>query len=542
MTRRSITRRLLLLALLSGSAVVACRSTDADALLAAAVRTAATSGLLAKGAVRDDVLAFYATRSDRPAWVGNDGETSRADIVLAELNSASTHGLDADYGALEIERTISSTNDREGPLAGRAAAIADLDVRITTALLTLGRDVALGRTSPSSIDTRWKAKRTPPDFAALLAAVAEGDEDDWLEQLQPQHPEYGRLRHALEALQGQRVKGGWPAVAPKALAPGARNSDVTTLRARLASSGHLPGAPAAGATLYDQDVAAAVKAFQEHHTLKASGTADIATIAAMNVPIESRIEQVRLNMERWRWMPDEFGDRHLFVNIPSYHVIAREQGQDVMDIRVVVGTPEHSTPIFSDEMSTVVFSPYWNIPDTIAEGETVPALMRDSRYLDRNNIEVLRATKQGTEHVDPKDVDWDDEGEFKSLMFRQKPGPGNALGNVKFLFPNDYDVYLHDTPADALFSRTGRAFSHGCVRVEEPETLAKYVLRDNAEWTEPRILEAMHAGVEKHVPLRTTIPVHIVYFTATVDENGGLHLLNDVYGYDARQRDARPRR
>jgi murein L,D-transpeptidase YcbB/YkuD len=231
-------------------------------------------------------------------------------------------------------------------------------------------------------------------------------------------------------------------------------------------------------------------------------------------------------------MPDDLGEQHLLVNVPYFHLVAREKGDAVKDIRVVVGTPANKTPIFSSEMQTVVFSPYWNIPDSIVEGETAPAVARDPAYLAKNNIEILDMS-DANKRVDHSSVDWDDEDQLKHLAFRQLPGPGNALGHVKFLFPNKFDVYLHDTPADKLFARPGRAFSHGCVRVEEPEALAKYVLRGYSEWDDARILEAMHSGVEKHVKLKQSIPVHIVYFTAWVDEKGGLHFQQDIYGYDA---------
>jgi murein L,D-transpeptidase YcbB/YkuD len=234
-------------------------------------------------------------------------------------------------------------------------------------------------------------------------------------------------------------------------------------------------------------------------------------------------------------MPDDFGARHFIVNIPLYHVYAVENGKVVKDIRVVVGKPGHETPIFSDEMTTVVFSPYWNIPDSIAEGETAPAMARNPGYLASHHIEILRRGSSGESAVDPSTINWDDPSAVKDLAFRQKPGADNALGHVKFLFPNQYNVYLHDTPADELFARPGRAFSHGCVRVEEPETLAMYVLRDSPEWTKEKILEAMNAGVEKQVPLKEKIPVHIVYFTTWVDDQDGLHFQPDIYGYDAKQ-------
>jgi murein L,D-transpeptidase YcbB/YkuD len=288
--------------------------------------------------------------------------------------------------------------------------------------------------------------------------------------------------------------------------------------------------------VYDDELAAGVRRFQDLHGLEATGLADEGTLSVMNVPLEERIRQVALNLERWRWLPDDLGDQHLLVNIPHYTLIARENGRDVMDIRVVVGSAgANATPVFSSEMSTVVFSPYWNIPESIAEGETVPAAARDETYLARNDIEILRVSGNETERVSAADVNWNDQEEIQQLVFRQRPGANNALGHVKFLFPNPYSVYLHDTPADNLFGRRSRALSHGCVRVEEPETLAKYVLRGDPDWDEPRIFAAMHAGVEKHVKLRDTLPVHLVYFTAWADERG-LHFRPDVYGYDRKQR------
>jgi murein L,D-transpeptidase YcbB/YkuD len=280
------------------------------------------------------------------------------------------------------------------------------------------------------------------------------------------------------------------------------------------------------------DVTAAVKSFQELHSIAATGVVDDKTLAALNVPLDWRIRQVAINLQRWRWMPDDLGERHFFVNIPYYHLIAREAGKPVMDIRVVVGKPGHNTPIFSEDMESVVFSPYWNIPDTIAENETAPAVARDPNYLARQGIEILRVSNSGTETVSASDVKWDNPDAMKGLVFRQKPGDSNALGHVKFLFPNEYNVYLHDTPADSLFAKPGRAFSHGCVRVEEPETLAKYVLKGYPEWDDQAIFGAMRAGVEKHVRMKAKIPVHIAYFTAWVDENGGLHFQPDIYGYD----------
>ena len=225
----------------------------------------------------------------------------------------------------------------------------------------------------------------------------------------------------------------------------------------------------------------------------------------------------------------------MMVNIPSFQMAVRESGRPVLEMKVVVGKLERVTPVFSARMDTIVFSPYWNVPDSIAEGETAPAAAHDPRFLARNNIEILRRGADGVDVVNPASVDWDDPDAIKALTFRQKPGPNNALGHVKFLFPNPYDVYLHDTPADALFARTGRAFSHGCVRLEKPEALASYLLRADPQWDDARIQAAMHQGEERHVAMKEKMPVHIVYFTAWPDGAGGVQTFADVYGYDARQ-------
>jgi len=251
--------------------------------------------------------------------------------------------------------------------------------------------------------------------------------------------------------------------------------------------------------------------------------------------VDARIKLIEMNLERWRWLPDDLGFIHILVNIPSYTLTARENGSMALTMRVIVGAADHSTPLFSGGMNSVVFSPYWNIPDSIVEGEIAAREARDPAYLKRNNIDILRVTGKGTENVSPASVNWDDTDELKKLSFRQRPGVQNALGHVKFMLPNPYDVYLHDTPADALFAQPGRALSHGCVRLERPEALATFVLRDQPEWDESQIRAAMRAEAEKPVALKKTIPVHIVYMTAWVDEAGAVQFGPDVYGHDAAQ-------
>jgi murein L,D-transpeptidase YcbB/YkuD len=385
-----------------------------------------------------------------------DEQTMRADTAMQVVSSARTHGLDpANYGEQDLIKARALLTSEDAPEKGsdeRAQRLADADVRITSALLSLGRTVALGRVKPERVNPRWKVRREPPDFVGTLTAATTGDLNAWLDTIKPKHAQYATLQKAL-----------------------------------------------------------------------------------MDPAMAQHADQIALNLERWRWMPDDLGARHIIVNIPSFHLEAHQNGRTALEMKVVVGKPENRTPIFSDLMTTTVFSPYWNVPDSIVEGETAPAAARDPGFLERNNIEILRVSKSGASRVDPSSVNWDDPEELKALAFRQKPGAQNALGHVKFLFPNPYDVYLHDTPADSLFARQGRAFSHGCVRVEQPEALAKWVMQDSPEWTDEKIREAMRAGEEQHVKLKQPIPVHIVYFTAWADDAGSVRVVPDVYGYDATQ-------
>jgi murein L,D-transpeptidase YcbB/YkuD len=252
--------------------------------------------------------------------------------------------------------------------------------------------------------------------------------------------------------------------------------------------------------------------------------------ALLTAPEEDR-PKIELNMERWRQIPDDLGQRHIRINIPAFDLQVREGDQTPLKMKVVVGTNETKTPLLNSEMKQVVFSPYWNIPESILTKEILPKIRQNPNYLTRENLEVVRVSGKRLDVVDSRDIDWDDV-DAKEIQLRQKPGVKNSLGLVKFIFPNEYDVYLHDTPADSLFERQFRNLSHGCVRVEKPQELAEYVLRDQPEWTAERIRMAMQAGEEKHVALKDPLPVHIFYFTAWVDEAGALHLEKDIYGYD----------
>jgi murein L,D-transpeptidase YcbB/YkuD len=412
-----------------------------------------------------DVREFYSRRPEAPAWIDRRGATKNAMQAIDVLRSAPRHGLrTGNYRADELDKTAEAIRNLPARAPERVQQLAAFDVALTTSLLTLGRDVALGRDDLPAVPG-WKSMRTAPDFAGSLEDARQGKLAAWLDGIRPQHAEYAALQTALAGLRAERDAKKEPAK---------------------------PGAAS----------------------------------------IDERIRLVELNLNRWRLLPDNLGERHFFINIPQFQWVAREAGKPVLDLRVVVGRPGDNTPVFSDEMESVVFSPYWNIPERIAQNETAPAVLRDGDYLSKQNIEVLRTSSRGLERIEADEVDWENPEALKRVVLRQQPGPGNALGSVKFLFPNPFDVYVHDTPAARLFAKPSRAFSHGCVRVENPATLARYVLRDQPDWDADRISVAMDAGTERHVRLSRKIPVHIVYFTAWVNEQGQLEFPPDIYKYD----------
>ena len=249
-------------------------------------------------------------------------------------------------------------------------------------------------------------------------------------------------------------------------------------------------------------------------------------------PAGPQAETIRINMERWRWAPRDLGDRYVLVNVPAYQMQVIEGTTPVLAMRVIVGASDTPTPLFSDEMAYVVFSPYWNIPESILREETLPRLAEDPEYLTRSGIEVVGTTGEA---VDPQALDWEDEEAIAGLRFRQVPGPENALGLVKFIFPNHFSVYLHDTPGDALFNKQQRTLSHGCVRVEKPVELAEYVLRGRSGWGRDRIVTAMQKKEEQTVHLEDPLPVHIGYWTAWVNADGSITFFDDPYGLDRKQ-------
>lgn len=477
------------------------------------------------------VRGVYEEREYAPLWIDGRRPTDELDELLDVLGAAGGEGLDpAMYAApVLIARRHEAAGGRFSRDAFEPADIDEVDVWSTWAFMAYASDLADGVTDPKRIQGTWGMRPSPVDLQETLhEAVSSGDIAGTLEEIAPRHPEYLALEKALADYRHMADQGGWKALPENLrLKPGAKHAAVPDLRARLAITHDYKDDAKNPSTVYDDALVEAVKLFQHRHGLAEDGVVAGNTLAALNVPVSQRIRQIQLNMERWRWLPRDLGKHHARVNIPEYRLDMWEGDDIVLTMRTVVGAQDNKTPIFADKMEYIVFSPYWNVPSSIASEETLPSVQADPTYLSRNNLEVVGTSG---EVLDPTLVDWENTDSYR---FRQKPGTSNSLGLVKFMFPNQHAVYLHDTPADALFNRPRRALSHGCVRVEQPTTLAQYLLRDRDEWTEDRIKTAMRAGKEQHVKLTEPVPVYLLYMTARAShEDGAVHFREDVYGYD----------
>ncbi len=460
---------------------------------------------------------FYERRDFVPAWIVETGLRPAADEFLATLAEAPNDGLrPEEYRLAGLRQQVAQARSRP-PMQGNLGDLAELDLQLTDAFLRLGADLRYGRVNPELIYSDCDFDIPEIDIPAVLeSALADGKIRQAVADLAPSHEGYHALKKALAQSREIAVLGGWPAVpAGPTLKPGEKSERVAALRTRLEASGELqPATPPPSQTLesdlFDPALETAVKAFQEKHGLDTDGAVGPATLEALNVTAADRVRQIEINLDRWRWLPRDLGERHVIVNIAGFSLDVVEAGAPVLSMRVVAGKPTSRTPMFSGTMTSVVLNPYWNVPPGILKNEVLPRLAGDPGYLARQNME--RVPGGGV---------------------RQRPGPNNALGKVKFLFPNRFNVYLHDTPSRSLFSRAVRTFSHGCIRVEKPLDLAEYLLKDDPAWTRERLEKVMGGDrKERWVRIPNPLPVHLAYWTAWVDAAGVTQFRKDVYGRD----------
>ena len=365
-----------------------------------------------------------------------------------------------------------------------------------------------------------------------------------IESIEPAHPEYRALRDALARYREIAADGGWKPLGrgailvPGKTAPGRR---IGALATRLESEGYLSGVDALLRTgrknEYDESLSAVVQRFQKSHGLEPDGVVGPQTVAELDVSPAARIRSIELNLERWRWMRDRTDRRQLLVRLPAYELRLVEDGKTDVAMRVIVGKQASETPVLADRIEAIILNPYWNIPESIAQEEILPAIRKDPSWLDREQVEVFEQREETAEPtaVDPARIDWEDiEPASFPYRLRQRPGPHNPLGKIQFLFPNHFAVYLHDTPEGEAFENTNRALSHGCIRVENPRLLAARLLRGDSGWDEQRIDAALTGFERTEIRLGEPVPVYLLYETAFVNESGQIEFRRDIYGIDQR--------
>jgi len=467
----------------------------------------------------DLLLALYEGRAYEPLWRRSDVESLRRAVSEAAMDGL----YPEDYRLSALARAAGATDP---------VGVAERDLLSTDALIALAHDLRYGRTMPQGpADARVGWPAGDPGAARELAElVSSGRVRSALDELRPDHFAYTGLVRALARLRWIEIFGGWPEIdGGGTLRPDSVDDRVPALRARLALEGDLVGPADGTSRLYDRDLEAAVRSFQRRHGLAEDGLVGGSTLAALNVPVEERIRQIRVNLDRVRWVAHTLPDTFVSVSIPAARVQLIRGSAVAFETRAIVGRRDDPTPAFAAEMRWVDLNPTWTVPPGIV-GEVLALQRADSSYLRRLGMRLLDAAG---EEVDPSTVDLSMEAADFPYVIRQDPGPLNALGRIKLMLPNQYHVYLHDTPERALFARETRLFSHGCVRIEDPVGLAELVLGDPRRWNRETLGAAIAEGATRTLVLARPVPVFVLYWTAAADPNGTVRFLQDVYGRDA---------
>ena len=459
------------------------------------------------GNVAAQLRDFYNVRNYQFAWFNRNKFNQQAmsfwslqSVYIRETGDSSIFN--------RVLETVSDSIENLGSLTETdKRSEVDYELELTRHFFNYALNAYEGRLDVDPSSLKWFIPRKKTDARQMLDSIIANKGRD-IRQFEPVNRQYYLLREQLVRYK-MLSDSAWVtlSIPEKKLVHGDSSDLVRKIKSRLFLSGDLTLQDSS--MIFNDSLLAGIKRFQERMGLDPDGVPGRETLREMNVSARERGEQILINMERMKWIPAEPGTDYLLVNIPDFRLIVFEKGQPVFNMKVVVGSTQHHTVIFTDKMKYVVFSPYWNVPPGILKNEVLPGISKDPSYLSKH------------------DMEW-----YNGNNVRQRPGPSNSLGLVKFLFPNNYNIYLHDTPAKSLFDETSRAFSHGCIRIADPVKLAEWVLRNDSTWTNERIHEAMWAGRERFVPVKEDITVFITYFTAFVDRNGRLNFRKDVYGHD----------
>jgi len=477
----------------------------------------------------DAIRDFYSKREYKPLWFDGDSPAPRTKALLAALAGAGDHGLNpATYGMPRLGEKVAK--------ASTAKAREDAEIELTLAYIGYAGDIIAGTVSnPRRVGGTFRDAKRPESKKLLDDMAGAQDPAKFLANIQPDARRYKALVKALADYRELDKKGGWTRVdAGPTLKIGMRHPRVAQAKKRLLVTGELAKMEGE-AELFDGNLLIAVKKFQARHGMAEDGNIGAATVAEMNVSIKDRIDQIVINLERRRWLASYLGDRYIYVNIADHDLKIVEKDKTVYTSRVVVGRPYHETPVFSGMLSYIEFNPYWNVPYSIATTELLPVIRKVPGYLQSNDYLLLTRQGDNSSAIDPGSVNWAQYGPGNfPFQIRQKPGPRNALGTTLFMFPNQHNVFIHDTPIRSIFNLEDRYFSHGCVRVENPWRLALFLLQgnDGQPWSDKRIRDLIETRDQTRVNLKNPIPVHITYLTSWAEPDGTIHFRKDAYKRD----------
>jgi len=511
-----------------------------DSTLVSPRRALRASRRFADPAVVGLVRAIYRHRHGRALWLKPSGVQHRIAALRKATELLRAHGIDPEPYGLPAALDLVDGRSEPNELLKRPSKLAALEVRLTAGLAASGRDLLWGRLPPGALDDDWRQGRDSfPLAGPLERAASRGAIVRQLDAWTPHHPEYQALRKELALLRATKRAGGWTKIgAGPELRLGMRGARVALLRKRLAESGDLGEAQNAAEPdpgSFDRSLASALKRAQLRHGLEPSGRLEHASRAALDRPIADRIRQLELNLERWRWLPRTRGEPRIEVNLPDFTFAMWDSGRAVLRMRVVIGSKTHPTPIFSDSITYIEMNPTWRLPKRILVEEVIPEIEKDTTYLSLNHMRILFTKKRKPVEVPVAGVDWSAvEADSFPYLVVQDAGADNPLGRIKFMCPNEYDVYLHDTPSQGQFHAGARDRSHGCVRLERPLDLAERLLQEHPSGSRDSIEAILAAGLWRRLRLKKHVPLDVLYWTAWVDSAGALQFRDDVYGLDRR--------
>lgn len=513
--------------------------TETAGMISATIRSMLESDLSLSGSLKPESVKvlrrYYESRSWTPYWVDRNGPSSLADDWIRTIRTSWLHGLRPQDYHLELLKQHGDQIQEMLSRTGNAdQLIGIMDVLLTDAFFRFSTHLLEGKVSPQRFDPHWISPSHKFDIMEMLDKLsARRNIQETIYELAPPHEEYWNLAQASVQLKSVVDAGGWPNVeSGGTIRLGDRGHRVDQLRTRLKFSLDL-GASTGDDAMFDPVLEKAVRRFQARHGLKADGVAGKETLAALNVTAAQRWRQVMLNLERWRWLPRQWQDCRIIVNIAAFMLQGYRGDRKQIEMPVIVGKSYQKTPVFSEKMGYMVINPYWNVPGSIVVKELLPILRKDPGYLVRNHYEVVAGWESPVRVINPARIDWKTvHGGNLPGRIRQLPGPWNALGRIKFIFPNQFHVYLHDTPTRRLFSNPRRALSHGCIRVGSPLDLAVFLLQDDPSWTLDRLEQLIATGQRRTVRISQPCAVHLLYWTAWIDENGELNFREDIYERD----------